>query len=379
MKNNQRIKEYELKLKAELQSRENDLFKREQKLIETERDYNLKSEEISYKNQNNIKNEYNDIVRQLRSMDTRKHDDVEFISHEDTWNPNNRIKSPDLFINGLIIDEQHPDMLKSLEPDEFHFGNIDSRFAQNVEQVEIGTYMTPNNKDQSINATKEMKTASFQVSSISQEDVDKMSKFEKQSQEFQIQKQEFEKHMIHEHSILDKRKIDLDSKQSAQNLKIDQLQKKISELDSTLVSVLGKNSELEKAKQKYLEMESKLDLKYSEMKKDIAIREREREMEYLQRKQEMDEREDRINKMYKDFDITKEKEMFEISKKIRTTHELIKTVMHLHQDDISSFEGGNVFRHSGSRALSFDISKQSKVNDSQNSNRDSDEKDKVIN
>lgn len=115
------------------------------------------------------------------------------------------------------------------------------------------------------------------------------------------------------------------------------------------------------------------------MKKDIAMREREREMEHLQRKQEIDEKEDTINKMQRDFETTKEKQMSEISKKIRTTHELIKTVMHLHQDDISNFEGGNVFKHSGPRNLSFDISKQMKINDSQNSNRDSDEKDKVIN
>lgn len=234
MKNNQRIKEYELKLKAELQTRENELFKREQKVIQTEKEYNLKNEDFFHKNQNNVKSEYNDIVRQLRSMDTRKHDDIEFISHEDTWNPNTRIKSPDLFINGLIIDEQHPDMLKSLEPDEFNFGNIDSRFAQNIEQVEIGTYMTPNNKDQIINATTEMKTVDLQVSLISQDDIDKIIKFDKENSEFQIKKQEFQKHMVYEHSILDKRKIELENKQSAQSLEMDQLQKKIVQLESKL-------------------------------------------------------------------------------------------------------------------------------------------------
>jgi hypothetical protein len=125
-------------------------------------------------------------------------------------------------------------------------------------------------------------------------------------------------------------------------------------------------------------MESKLEQKYSEMSKDIAIREREREMENLQKKHELDERDDRLKQMYKDFDSSKEKEMMEIAKKIKTTHELIKTVMHLHQDDISNFDGVNESKDSHPPNFSFDISKQVKINESQNSNQDSEEKDKII-
>jgi hypothetical protein len=125
-------------------------------------------------------------------------------------------------------------------------------------------------------------------------------------------------------------------------------------------------------------MELKLEQKYSEMSKDIAIREREREMENLQKKHELDERDDRLKQMYKDFDSTKEKEMNEIAKKIKTTHELIKTVMHLHQDDISNFDGVNESKDSHPPNFSFDISKQVKINESQNSNQDSEEKDKII-
>lgn len=144
------------------------------------------------------------------------------------------------------------------------------------------------------------------------------------------------------------------------------------------LTFIESNSDLEKSKQKYEEMELKLEQKYSEMSKDIAMREREREMEYLQKKQDLDERDDRLKQMYTDFDSTKEKEMMEISKKIKTTHELIKTVMHLHQDDISNFDGVNISKDSHPPNFSFDITKQVKINESQNSNQDSEEKDKII-
>ena len=115
------------------------------------------------------------------------------------------------------------------------------------------------------------------------------------------------------------------------------------------------------------------------MQKQMEAREREQEKELLQRKQEMDDREERLNQMYRDFDTGKQRDMNEITKKIRTAHELIKTVMHLHHYDISDFEGGDVFRNPNQRNFSFDITKQVKINESQNSNRDSEEKEKVIN
>jgi hypothetical protein len=235
---NQRIKEYELKLKAELQARENIISKREQMVNQVEKEFtlrnNMKTDDIFPVNQNTIKNEYNDIIQQLRSMDTQKHDDTDFANQEDKWRPNDRIRSIDLFRNESI-DDQHPDLLKSLEPDEYHFANIDTRYAQNIDQAEMGTYMTLNKLDASINAIKEMKTIGAQVSSISQNDIDRIAELDKEHKQLSQRKQEFESHMIHEHSILDKRKLDQENRQTSIISQIDQFKNNIAELESTVI------------------------------------------------------------------------------------------------------------------------------------------------
>lgn len=124
---NQRIKEHERIRNAELDERERLIAEREKKLNITEQDRSLKrslktDELFEYGG----KQEYSEIMQQIRSIDTRKPQenlDV-FDNQDEIWpvSTKDRQKSPDLIFNKYNETESGQNvfnMMRSLEPNEF--------------------------------------------------------------------------------------------------------------------------------------------------------------------------------------------------------------------------------------------------------------------
>lgn len=117
------------------------------------------------------------------------------------------------------------------------------------------------------------------------------------------------------------------------------------------------------------------------MSKEIATREREREIEYLQKLQTLEEREEMFLRQQRDHERQRKLDVIETNKKIKTMHELIKTVMNLHREDIISFEQNSNNKVAEYRAFSFDLSKvvnEPEIEDNSMHDSSSDEKDKII-
>lgn len=99
---------------------------------------------------------------------------------------------------------------------------------------------------------------------------------------------------------------------------------------------------------------NKLEHKYTELSKEIAAKERERELDYIQKSHELDEKEEQLKAQVEDMLARKKSDVRDINNKIKTLHELVKTVMILHQDDFVSFEQSSAHK-SDAHKFSFDM------------------------
>lgn len=88
-------------------------------------------------------------------------------------------------------------------------------------------------------------------------------------------------------------------------------------------------------------MEMDLERKYLDLKKQLALKEKERELDYTSQLQALSEKEEQIHNKLQGFEVQKHQDVIEVNKKIKTMHELIKTVMNLHHEDFNSFEQSN--------------------------------------
>ena len=187
-----RIKEYESKCKSELLERERRIEEREQQ---------LGFDKIDSSEQNK-KEEFNDIIQHIRSIDTRKGmDDIDMFEQTDEQWKNERINqnhnkiSPNLFRNEFDEEEsQNQVMIKSLEPDELEFRQTQHQYLDaDIQMVEASTWMTNRKVDQSISAIVSQANFDAQVEIITTEQIQKINNFDKNYQEFLQQKNKFEK------------------------------------------------------------------------------------------------------------------------------------------------------------------------------------------
>lgn len=125
---------------------------------------------------------------------------------------------------------------------------------------------------------------------------------------------------------------------------------------------------------------NKLEQKYTELSKEIAAKDRERELEYMQKSHELDEREEKLKLQMEDMAARNKTDVLEINNKIKTLHELVKTVMILHQEEFVNFEQQSSYK-SESHKFSFDLNgiiNQMPSDRILNNEQSSDPKDKVI-
>ena len=99
---------------------------------------------------------------------------------------------------------------------------------------------------------------------------------------------------------------------------------------------------------------NKLEQKYTDLSKEIAAKDRERELEYFQKSHELDEKEEKLKIQMEELMTRKKSDVLEINNKIKTLHELVKTVMILHQEEFIHFEQRSS-RKSESHKFSFDL------------------------
>lgn len=155
---NQRIKEYERKCNAQLQERERQISEREKKLNITEQDHSLKR---SLKTDDLFdyggKQEYSDIMQQIRSIDTRKpHENLDIFDNQDEIWPvssKDKRKSPDLMFHKGNDNESGQNvfnMMKSLEPHEFSPEKLPEKNRHQVECIDKEIWTSVNVRDREV-------------------------------------------------------------------------------------------------------------------------------------------------------------------------------------------------------------------------------------
>lgn len=194
----QRIKDYEHKRVAELDERE-------RRLKEDEKRINIPDHEPNFKNSLktedlfdwSAKNEYNDIVHQLRSIDTRQNTNAleGFDQPEGNFPKTTRnIRSTtDLYRNDIVNIQnasQHL-MLKSLEPNEFSPPRFNNMVSDYKEVVEVATNTQVVQSDKSTQNKISFSEFSTQVSIISQKDINDVEAMHRKIEIFNKEKQTF--------------------------------------------------------------------------------------------------------------------------------------------------------------------------------------------
>jgi hypothetical protein len=82
-------------------------------------------------------------------------------------------------------------------------------------------------------------------------------------------------------------------------------------------------------------MENKLEQKYAAKNNDFTIQQQEKEAEYQIKLKKLEEREEAMKNQSFSLKVDRSRDINALNKKIKTMHELVKTVMCLHQNEVS--------------------------------------------
>ena len=128
-------------------------------------------------------------------------------------------------------------------------------------------------------------------------------------------------------------------------------------------------------------MENKLEQKYAAKNNDFTIQQQEKEAEYQIKLKKLEEREEAMKNQSFSLKVDRSRDINALNKKIKTMHELVKTVMCLHQNEVSWFEKQRSQKPTNAKSFSFDMSKA--VKDIEEDSQlfevaDNDRKDKII-
>lgn len=246
-----KFKETKQKQEAEFAKKEKSLQEREQKLAEREAQLQHKERQLSMRehevtNNQNIdmrhslrssdefdfkaSSDYNHIIQQLRSIDTKSpHGEMNMFNHPNDGKLHARPVSQE---PQDMYDEYHPDdesplnLVKSLEKHEFSPGKLAKNKKPQNDMAEVATYMSnkvDNGIDKITQAQVSQISNSCQVNLITQEEIEEVKQIKEEYESFQVQKAEFETQRQNDLTKIQKEKELVEQKQGEVKRQMDKI------------------------------------------------------------------------------------------------------------------------------------------------------------